>query len=111
MTGIIKFITTVYSTLDSSQFVSIRIKQFSGGLIQFLDRNDYFQPEAILDKRAIWIYRKFKKPAKFIVLYDRHKHNDRSNKCPYMILRVGKDHKLEDMTIEQLLLMVDCITK
>jgi hypothetical protein len=39
------------------------------------------------------------------MLYGHHKHNDDSNKCPCMILRVGKDYKLEDVTKDQILLL------
>jgi len=40
-----------------------------------------------------------------LMLYGHHKHNDDSNKCPCMILRVRKDYKLEDMTKDQILLL------
>ncbi|KAG1838811.1 hypothetical protein DFJ58DRAFT_860804 [Suillus subalutaceus] len=113
MTGTIKFITAVYFNFNfnNGQFVRIRINQFSNGHFELLDMNDYFQPQVVLDNRAIWIDRKFKKPARFLVLYDHHKHNDGTNKCPYMIFRVGKDRMLEDMTIEHFLSMAHRITK
>ncbi|KAG1825762.1 uncharacterized protein BJ212DRAFT_1295131 [Suillus subaureus] len=108
MTSETKFVTAVYySNFDNSRFVCIRIKQFNDGHFQLLDRNDYFQPEAILDEHAIWMNRKYKKPAKFLVLYDRREHNDGTNKCPYMVLKVGKNDLLEDMTIDHKAILVD----
>ncbi|KAG1846844.1 hypothetical protein F4604DRAFT_1688212 [Suillus subluteus] len=101
MTSETKSVAAVYcSNFDNSRFVCIRIKQFSNGHFQLLDRNDYFQPEVILDEYTIWMNRKYKKPAKFLVLYDRRKDNDGTKKYPYMVLRVGKNDLLQDVTTD-----------
>lgn len=112
MTEKTKVVTAAYCrNFDHTGFVSVRTKQFYSGQFPLLNKNDFFQPTAILHEHTVWVHRKYKKPAKFLVLYDRRKHEDGTINCNYMVMRIGKDNIVQEVDREHFLLVGQCITK